>query len=187
MKKMKWSFMAVALTVCLVVSSMVALAQDRGGRGNFDPEQMRERMLDRYQEMLELSNDEWAVIKPMVSDVMEKQFTARGRGGFPGFGGPMMGRQPRGGQEGGQPRGDQPRGDRQNRARFGGESDPEVEALQAVIEKEGASAEEIKTKLADLRKARQNRQAALKQAQEKLRQVLTVKQEATLVLSGMLE
>src|SRR5687768_10316220 len=41
-----------------------------GGRGNFDPEQMRQRMMERYKEMLEVkTDDEWKVIEGRIQKV----------------------------------------------------------------------------------------------------------------------
>ena len=67
-------------------------------RRNFDPAQMRQRMMDNYKERLEVtSDDEWTVIQGLI----EKVQTARAQasaGGFGGFGG---GRGQRGGGPGG--------------------------------------------------------------------------------------
>lgn len=149
--------------------------QDRGGRGNFDPEQMRARMIERYREQLEItSDDEWKVIEARVNKVMEaRRNSMTGRGGM-GF------MAPRGGNDGQQNRG----GNRGNRG-FGGSS-PEAEDLQAALEAK-ASSDEIKTKLAKLRDAKKAQQAALAKAQDDLRQVLSVRQEAAAVLMGLLD
>jgi hypothetical protein len=143
---------------------------DRGGRGNFDPEQMRSRMMERYREAFEVKDDaEWKLIEGRVTKVMEAR---RDMGSFGrGFGGP-----PRRG-------GDDPGGDRR---RFGGEPSPEAEALQKAIDAK-ASNDEIKTKLAKYREAQKARQANLEKVQSELRQVLSVKQEASAVLMGLLQ
>ena len=54
------------------------VAQPNGGPGggpggrNFDPAQMQQRMLERYKELLEVTNDdEWKAIEPRVTKVME--------------------------------------------------------------------------------------------------------------------
>ena len=96
----KYLAMAVA-TVGVFFSSNSVMAQQRQG---FDPEQMRQRMMERYQEALGVSSAEWSAIEPLVTSVMEKQraaggggrgFAFGGRGGRGGPGGP-------GGQAGGQ-------------------------------------------------------------------------------------
>ncbi len=169
--------MAVA-TVGVFFSSNSLMAQ---GRQGFDPEQMRQRMMERYQEALGVSSAEWTAIEPLVTSVMEKQraaggggrgFAFGGRGGRGGQGGP-------GGQGGGQAGGG--RGGRGG----GGEPSPEVAALEAAIEAGDAAG--IKAKLADYRVSRKKAAAELQQARESLRKVLTAKQEAQLVLMGTLD
>jgi hypothetical protein len=146
---------------------------DRGpGRGNFDPEQMRARMMERYREALEVKDDaEWKLIEGRITKVTDAR---RDLGGGMGrmFGGP--------GGPGG--RG----GDGGRRGGFFGEPSPEAEALQKAIEAK-ASADEIKTKLAKYRESQKAKQAALEKAQAELRQVLSVKQEAQAVLMGLLQ
>jgi hypothetical protein len=141
----------------------------RGRRGDRqrDPSQFRERMLQRIQEQLNVEDEEWGAIKPLVEDVLEKQAATRtsrfGRRG---------GRSGRRGAESG--------------GRFG-VSEPEAEALQKALDSETTPADEIKSKLDALRAARKEKEEALKAARDKLRAVLTARQEATLVLSGILD
>jgi hypothetical protein len=146
---------------------------DRGGRGNFDPAEMRARMMERMREQLEVKNDdEWKLISGRIEKVTEARremgnnmrFGGR-RGGPGGPGGP-------GGQGGG-------------RRGFGGEPNPEVEALQKALDS-NASSDEIKSKLTALRKSRKANQAALEKAQEDLRKVLTVRQEASALMMGLI-
>jgi len=136
-----------------------------GGRGNFDPAEMRARMMERYQEQLGFSDAEFKAIQPLIEDVQTKQRDARGgRGGmmFGGRGGMMFGG--RGGRGGNQ------------------DADPELEALQSAIE----SGSNIEAKLAAFRAARDKKEADLKKAQDTLKSVLTVKQEAQAVLMGII-
>jgi hypothetical protein len=147
-------------------------AQDRPGRGNFDPEQVRQRMMERYREQLEVkSDDEWKVIETRIGKVIDARREV-------GFGG-AFGRGP--GRRGGNGEGDQ--GGR--RRAFAGEPSPEAEALQKAIEAK-APADEIKAKLAKYRESRKAKEAALASAQDELRKVLSVRQEATAVLAGLL-
>ncbi len=136
-----------------------------GGRGNFDPAEMRARMMERYQEQLGFSDAEFKAIQPLIEDVQTKQRDARGGRGFGGFGG-FGGRGGRGGRGGNQDGGD-----------------PELEALQSAIE----SGSSIESKLAAYRAARDKKQADLKKAQDTLKSVLTVKQEAQAVLMGLID
>lgn len=146
---------------------------DRQGRGNFDPEQMRARMMERYREVLEVkSDDEWKILEQRITKVSEARrevgFGGRGFGGFGMRGGP-------GGQGG-------PGGDR---AQAGQSTNVELDDLQKALEAK-ASAEEIKTKLAKFRDARKAKEAKLQAAQDELRKVLSVRQEAQAVTMGLL-
>lgn len=145
----------------------------RGQRGNFDPAQMQQRMMERYREQLEVkSDDEWKAIEPLIAKITE----ARREVGFGGMGRGMMGRPPGG-----------PGGDNQGQGRrgFGGEPAAEVEALQKAVDS-NASAADIKAALAKYREARKAKEANLAAAQENLKKVLTAKQEAQAVLMGLL-
>lgn len=157
---------------------------ERGERRQFDPEEMRQRMSQRMKEMLGATDEEWAVLAPKVEKVTTLSAqAAAGRGGGMG----MLFRGGGGGDRGGD-RGD--RGDRGGRGGFFGGGDSPVaqrtRELQEAI-RNNATAEEIKTKLAAVRDARSKAKAELTQAQQELRELLTVKQEATLVTMGMLE
>ena len=179
------SVAGVALALCLVGQNVPAQERPERperperDRGNFDPEQMRQRMMERYREQLEIkSDDEWKAIEPRVTKVMEaRRDVGYGGGfGFRGMGGPGGPR--RGGDEGGRDGG--------RRREFGGAPSPEAEALQKAIEAK-ASNEEIKTKLAKFREARKAKEANLTKAQDDLRKVLTVRQEASAVMMGLLQ
>lgn len=179
-------------TKALALAAMVALGgqltsttslaqQDQGqarpNRGNFNPEEFRERMMASIREEMDVkSDDEWKIISERISKVMDAR-REMGPGG--GFGG--MGR--RGGGPGG-PGGDAGGGGR--RGGFFGPPSPESEALQKAIENK-ASADEIKTKLAKYRESRKEKQAKLQKAQEDLKQVLSQRQEAVAVMRGLVE
>ena len=146
---------------------------------NFDPARMQQMMLDRYREMLEVTNDdEWAAIKPLVQKVTEARmasFAGMGRGmmmGGPGRGGPGGGPNAQGGPGGG-------------RAGMFGQPMPEADALQKSIDAKASKAE-IKAALEKFVAARQAKQNELQQAQDNLRKVLTARQEATATLNGLL-
>ena len=196
MKRLNQVLAVASVAAVLSLSAGSLIAQDQqtpppagqggggGGRGNFDPAQMRPRMMDRYKEQLDVTDDaEWKVI----SGLIEKVTTARretgggfggfGRGGGPGGGGPGG---PGGGGAGGGAGGGGGRGG------FGGQQLPEAEALQKAIEAK-ASNDEIKTKLAKYRDARKVKEVSLEKAQEELRKILSVKQEAAAVLAGLLK
>lgn len=172
------TFLPVFVAAVLMVAG-AALAQDQGGGGGrrrdggggggggFDPAQARQRMMDRLKEQLGAKDDEWQVLAPKLEKVMNAQRDARG--GWGGFG-----RGGRGGDGGG---GGQPE-TAVTRARS---------ELQATLDNTGASAEEISAKLTALREARTKAQADLQAAQKDLKEVLTQRQEAVLVMMGTLE
>jgi hypothetical protein len=145
----------------------------RQGRGNFDPEQMRQRMMERLREQLGVKDDaEWSLIEARIKKINESRSgMGRGFGGFGGPGGP-------GGGPGGQ-------GGRQGRGGFG-QPNPDAEALQTALDS-GGSADDIKAKLATYRASAKQKEAQLEKAQDELRQLLSVKQEARAVLMGLLK
>ncbi len=156
--------------------------QPRPGRGNFDPAQFRQNMLDDARGRLEVkSDDEWKVIQPLIEKVMDARREVGFGGGF-GFG-----RGPR--RAGGNNNNDaQGSGNNQGGGRGfrGGGTGPEAEDLQKAIDA-NASKDELKTKLAKFREARKEKEAKLASAQEELKKVLSVKQEAAAVLIGLLQ
>ena len=135
---------------------------ERGNRGNFDRSQIMERIMERYRENLGISVAEWKVVQPKVQAVMDNRNSGTS-GMMSFFGG----------------RGSRGRGDSST------EKTPTSE-LRDLLEKDAPSKEEIKAKLAAYRADRKAREAKLNKAQEDLRQLLTLKQEAQAVLSGLL-
>jgi len=101
-----------------------------------------------------------------------------GRGGmmnFRGMAGGQGGNNNQNGQGG--------RGNRQGR--MGGANNPELDALQAAITDKAPDAE-VKARLERLREVRKDNEAKLTKAQEDLRAVLSVRQEAVAVVYGLL-
>lgn len=196
----------LGLVVCLVVTLLVSVPLVQGaaggGRGNrggqagaragqpgarggqtggpggmrFDPERMRQMMEQRLKEQLGATDAEWKVLGPRVMKVSElnRQTSGFGRGGM-FFGGR------RGSTRGGRP---------------GGQDTPQreltpvekaSEGLRTALDSDSTSAEAIKKQLKAYRTAKEQAKQKLAVAQKELRQVLTVRQEAMLVLMGMLE
>ena len=172
-----WAVLGMAALLGLSAGSATAQQEgerrQRGGdRGNFDPAEFQKRMMERVREPLEVtSDDEWKVIEPRGTKVMEARRDASMGGGFGG----RSGRPPGGG-------GDQGGG---GRSPFGGEPSPEAEALRKAVEAK-APAEEIKAKLAKFREVKKVKEATLAKAQDELKKVLSLRQEATAVMSGLL-
>jgi hypothetical protein len=76
-------------------------------------------------------------------------------------------------------------GGRQGRGGFG-QPNPDAEVLQTALDS-GASADDIKVKLTAYRAAAKVKEGQLEKAQDELRQLLSVKQEARAVLLGLLK
>jgi hypothetical protein len=182
---------AIASAVLFSVASTAVLAQnptaddatkrrrgnsaDDAGRRGGTPEDMQARMLSSLRERFEVADDEeWKIISERLGKVMElRRNTTGGSLGAMAFGG-------RGGQPGG---GDNTRGARGPGTRPGG--NPEVTALQAAIRDKLPEAE-IKSRLDRVRELRKANEAKLSKAQEELRAVLSVRQEAVAVVFGLL-
>jgi hypothetical protein len=165
--------------------------------GNFDPAQMRQRMIERMREQLAVTDDaEWKAISDRVAKVMDARRSLGGLGGpgggmgFFGPGGPPMRERPAGAPPGGADAGPgqfrQGPGGPQGPGGFNREPSPELDALRKAIQAQ-APAAEIKAKLADLRAVRAKKEADLASAQEELRQLLSVRQEAVAVTLGLLK
>ena len=191
--KLNQLLLAAGMAVALCLSADSVLAQQggggqggggqgggRGGRGgpggNFDPAQMQQRMMDRYKEQLEVTDDaEWKALQPLIQKVMDARMA-----GFSGMGRGMFGR---GGRP---PGGDTAAADQGNQRRGGfGTSSPEAEALQKAIDAKASSAE-LKAAMAKFVDARKAKQAELEKAQAELRKVLSGRQEAIATVSGLL-
>jgi len=163
-----------AAVVVLAMASATAFGQTDPNqpaqgrqRGNFDPQQFRQRMEDRLKEQLQVNDDEWKALQPKIEKVMEAQRDAGGgRGMF------------RGGRRGGPDQANNgPTSPVQDKAR----------ELQTVLENKDSKPEQIKSALAAYREARAAARANLTKAQDELRELLTARQESVLVMMGMLE
>lgn len=169
-------WLALAGITALCLSSNNLIAQDAppggggqgGGRGNWDPAQMQQRMNEMVRERLEIKDDtEWKAIEPLVqkvNDLRREQLGGMGRG--------MTSGRSRGGDQG--------------RPRFGGEPTAEETALTTAVEA-NASKEELKAKMEAFRKVRAAKEAELKAAQANLKKVLTTKQEAIALQMGLVQ
>jgi hypothetical protein len=153
-----------------------------GGRGgNFDPAEMQQRIMDNVKEQLEVKDDtEWKALEPLVKKVMDtrRESMAFGVGGMMrGFGRGNRGGGGGGGGQGGG--GDRPRNP------FGMETPAEADALQKAIDAKASNAD-IKAAMAKYRDAKKAKEAAATKAQDELKKVLSVRQEAILVSNGTL-
>jgi hypothetical protein len=191
----------VAASALALLIGGLCFAQPGGGdRGNFDPAQMRQRMMEQWKQQLGADDEAWKVIEPRLTKVMElnRDTMSMGRGMFGGpggmRGGMMGGPGGPGGPEGDQQRGQRgQRGQQGDRPRFPGMENREpsavekaTETLSTTLEDQSASPETIKSQLNALRQARETAKQNLAAAQQDLRQILTLRQEALLVVRGML-
>jgi len=158
----------------------------RGDRGNMSPQDMQARLLTALRERLEVTDDEeWKLISERVAKVSELRRASGGGapmfGAFGGRGGPPGGGQ--GGAPGAGGTGGDARGGRGPGRGPGGS--PELAALSSAVRDKLPDAE-IKTRLERLRQTRKDSEAKLTKAQEELRAVLSVRQEAVAVVFGLL-
>ena len=154
---------------------------ERGGRR----EEFRRRMTERLRELLEVNDEDWAVLQPRIEKVGQLQRDMRGGIGR-GFG---FGGRGRGGRDRGRPGGGRIDSERRGRPGDGPggvereQSDIEQrsEALQDLLEDDTASNDQITEALTALRKAREAKRVELEQARSELRDVCILKHEARLV------
>ena len=182
--------LSIASALLLSVASPDALAQnnpddstkrrrpnssdENGGRRGGSPEDMQARMLSSLRERLEVPDDEeWKIISERLGKVMELRRNAAG-GGPLGGPGAFVGRGPQGGADNARgPRGGRPA------------ANPEMAALQSALRDKLPDAE-IKSRLDRVRETRKQNESKLTKAQEDLRAVLSVRQEAVAVIFGLL-
>jgi hypothetical protein len=177
-----------ACVLALIVGSLsIAQPPARGARGTdrssrFDPAQVRQMMVQRLKEQLGVDDQAWKVMEPRLMKVMELNRQVAGMGGRGMFFGGFRGQRP--GAEGRGPG---------NRPTAPGQPDRELtpldkatEQLRTTLENQSASPDEIKKQLTAVREAREKAKQELAAAQQELRQILTLRQEAQLVLMGQL-
>ena len=175
MRKVGGTSIGVVLGLVIVASGLVFVyAQAPGGgpggggqgmRGGFTLERMQQMMLDRVKEELKPTDEEWKAMEPLVAPVVEKQMEMR-MSSFRRMG--------RGGQRSGRT------GMEQN-------VDPAVKGLEDALASADTPAKDIAAKLKALRESRKAKEEALKKAQDKLREVLSIRQEAQLVLMDIIK
>ena len=140
----------------------------RGGGGQ--AAEFRQRMFERLKNELDVTEEEWTVIEPKLTKVMKLARETNLRG--------MRGR---GGRRGRQGRGPEESESEQS------EIQKAAIALQEAVIKSDTSSDDIKVKLEAFRKAKKQAKQELAKAQDELKESLSVRQEAKLVLRGLLE
>ncbi len=182
MRIIKNIMMLVAMIGALTLTAGKVQAQGggnggggRGGRGNFDPAQIKQNILDNLKTELSVTNDdEWTVLSDKLGKVIDAGMEARGNGGMNMF---RLARPNRGGDNGGGNGGQR---------RFGPQPSEEEADLQKAID-DKVPAEELKAKLAKVRDVRAEKEAKVTAAQEDLKKIITSRQEAILVVNGILK
>jgi hypothetical protein len=147
--------------------------------GGFDPSQFRQRMLDRVKDALGASDEEMQALGPKIEKVFTLQMEMNmGRAGMFRRGGGQGGQNAAGGQAApATPQDSQPTSALVTATR----------ELQAALDNKDSKPEQIKAKLQVYRDAKVQAKADLTKAQGELRDLLTQRQEATLVMMGMLD
>ncbi len=168
------------LALSLVVSGLVTLlaagigfAQAGGGGGGGGGRGVG-RMMDNIKQQLGATDDEWTVLQPKVQKVMDlsREMMAGRFGGRGGRGGGF------GGGGGGGANAPAPQST---------DLTEKTKALTDTLDNKDADPKDIAQKLAAVRDARERVRGDLVKAQAELKEVLTPRQEARLVLMGVLE
>lgn len=146
-------------------------------RQRFDPAQMRQRMMDNLKDALGASDDEMKALYPAIEKVMQLQRDARGGN---------IGALFRRGQDQG--------GGGGFRGGFGADPNAtpsivqqKLQELQTAVDNKDTPPADLKARLAALRQARDQARAELAKAQADLQGLLTQRQEAALVVYGILD
>lgn len=174
---------ALVMALVAVALAGVALAQEGGGGrrggmrgGGFDRERFQQMMMERMRETLGAGEEEWTVIGPRLEKVMTLQREMRTGAGMR----MMFGRRGR--------------GEEAERPERPGQAEEEqsalekaTDSLQEALADEDTPAGQIKERLTAYRAAREKARQELDKAQKELREVLSVRQEAQLVLMGTLD
>ena len=158
---------------------------DRMQPGRMDPEAMHKMMLGRMKTELAATDQEWVAIEPLLEKVMTLSNEVNPRGM-----GMMAGRHERFAEQYGQCD-DQTKSREDRYGRRIGQAEPSelqkaAAALREVLQKADPAPEEISASLAAFRTAKEAAQKELAAEQDKLREVVNARQEAKLVLMGML-
>jgi hypothetical protein len=151
--------------------------QFNGSPGNSDSQNKQpklsgeQRWMSQIKEQIQANDDEWSVLAPRVERVMKAQREVQ------------AGHDPRGVREPRPPK--EPRPDEPSRpVSVVSET---AKALSATLWDQSSAASEIRRQVMAIRDARARARRELTQAQEELRQLLTYRQEAVLIIMGLLD
>ncbi|MEW6202236.1 MAG: hypothetical protein AB1546_09690 [bacterium] len=138
----------------------------RGGMGMRNPDDFRAQMMGRLKENLKATDDEWKVLEPKIEKLSTLQRETRMDGMRAMFGS-------RRGQE--------------NEQQPTTELGKKTAELQKLLSDEKSGTEDIKAALKAVRDAREKTKVEITTAQNDLRGVVNVRQEAQLVMMGLLD
>ena len=138
-----------------------------GEHRRFDPAEMHQRYLDHIKEALGVGDKEWGAIQPALEEVVN---LSRDIGGGGMFG--RRGRHTEAPENAKEPQSAVAKAEQE---------------LRTTLENKAATPDEIKAKVTALRDAREKAKKELTTSKEALREMLTPRQEAQLVLMGILE
>jgi hypothetical protein len=176
----------ITLALAFAVSGHKAAAQagfggpggGGAGGGGFralmgNPAQRAQMQVDALRDSLVVTNDaEWNVISPRLLKVVQLK-SENSMAEIAKMAAPLMAMMGGGMGAGGA-------------NLFGVQPDRTADALQQALDNNG-TLEQVKAALARFREAKKQKQAELAKAQDALKEVLTIRQEAALVASGYLE
>jgi hypothetical protein len=197
-KKMILNFVALVFLAAIFVlpSTFQAAEPDKkqvkagqrsrqGGAERVNSEQREKREAERIQKSLGATDAEWKSMGAKVMKAMELSQQLNRMTGRPSGRGSRA-REGRGNQEG-TDASSRPARERVGAAREQGKIQKSASELQTLLENKAATPADIKSKLEALRNARASAKAELAQIQVELRKIVSLPQEAQLVLMGVLE
>jgi len=158
---------AVVVLVGAVLAGQ-ALSGEGRGRRRWDPARMRRRMQQRMKEQLGATDEQWETLGPQIEKVQTLTTQIKGGGMIA-----LMRRRALTAQAG--------EGEEQT------ELEKATQELQAALADEATEPAQIKKLLAALRDAREKGKEELAKEQDALRKLVNVRQEAQLVLMGLLD
>lgn len=155
---------------------------DRWSRGRTDPEEWRKRMeeyrrraSEQLKAALEATDEQWVVLEPRIEAVRTAQAECMGpRGGFVAFFGPR----PPGSEAKKGPREDPPPQS---------EVEKRMRALRELLHEKDTTPAQVTESLTALREVRKEAERKLAEARNTMREGLKPRQEAMLVMMGLLD
>lgn len=175
-------YVSVFYSLLLLLSFTAAdpvFSQPPGGQQGFGQEQgqqsdqMDNMVSQLLQQMLGSTDEEWTVLGPKalkVYSLVSSQST----------GVDIRSLMQRSGNQGSQMRGG-------NRSSSSSTEDVALEELQTLLDSEETTITQLKNKISEIRNSREKSRQDLVKARKELRELLTLRQEATLITMGLLE